>query len=121
MKSNWVYYLLILLIIEKIIQHIAVTLALYFNWMNITSTVAVSPVLLMVAGAITAILFCFSLWGSIKKQRWAINLVIALALFDLAGEFVAQGRIDIAIPVSFIAAVLLLVLALIFRRQTSRV
>jgi len=121
MKSNWAYYLLILLIIEKIIQHIFVTLAFYFNWADIASTVAVSPVLLMVAGAIIAILFCFCLWGFIKKQPWTINLAIALALFDIIGEFVAQGRIDIMIPVSFIIAVLLLGLALIFRREISRV
>ncbi len=120
MKPNWVYYLLILLIVEKIIQHIFVTLAFYFSWANIASTVAVSPHLLMYSGAIVAILFCVSLWGFVKKQPWTINLVIALALFDIIGELVAQGRIDIAIPVSFIVAISLLILALIYRSQLTR-
>ncbi len=119
MKPNWLYYLLILLVIEKIIQHIVVTLAFYFNWADIASTVVVAPVLLMVSGAIIAILFCLSLWGFIRKRFWAINLVIALALFDLIGEFVAQGRIDIVITVSFLVAMLLLVLTFLCRRQLS--
>ncbi len=120
MKSNWVYYLLILLVIEKITQHIFVTLAFYFNWGNIASTVVVAPTLLMFSGAVIAILFCFSLWGFIKRQQWAINLVVALALFDLIGEFAAQGKVDIVVTVSFLVAALLLVFALIYRRQLSR-
>ncbi len=120
MKSNWIYYLLILLIVEKIVQHIFVTLAFYFNWADIASTVAIAPVLLMVSGAIVAIPFCFSLWGFVRKQRWAISLVIALALFDLIGEFAAQGRIDIVINVSFLVAIILLILASIYHGQLSR-
>jgi len=111
---------LILLIVEKIIQHIFVTLAFYFNWADIASTVVVSPAVLMVLGAVVAVLFMVSLWGMIKKRIWAINLVIALASFDLLGEFVAQGRIDILITVSFIVATLLLILALMYRRQLRR-
>ena len=57
MKSNWVYYGLVLLTIEKIVQHIFVTLAFYYNWSDIASTVVVSPTLLMVLGAIVAALF----------------------------------------------------------------
>jgi hypothetical protein len=116
-KSRWVYSLLVLLIIEKIIQHTFVTLAFYFNWADIASTVAVSPTILMILGAIVAVLFALSLWGTIKKQTWAANLVIALALFDIIGEFMAQGRFYITLNVSFIVATLLLILALIYRRR----
>jgi hypothetical protein len=116
-KSNWVYYLLILLVIEKIIQHVFVTLAFYFNWGDIASTVAVSPTILMILGALAAVLFALSLWGMIRKKTWAVNLVIALALFDILGEFVAQGQVCILINVSFIVATLLLVLALSYRRR----
>jgi hypothetical protein len=120
-KSRWVYYLLVLLTIEKIIQHIFVTLAFYFNWADIAATVAVSPTILMVLGAIVAILFVLSLWGMTRKKTWAVNLVIALALFDIIGEFVAQGGIYILINVSFIVAILLLILASIYRRQVWHV
>lgn len=115
--SNWIYYLLLLLIVEKIIQHAVVTLAFYFNWTDIASTVAVSPTVLMIFGAIVAVLFCLSLWGMVMKPKWMINLVIALALFDIVGEFVAQGRIGIVITLSFLVAIMLLILAMTYRRQ----
>jgi uncharacterized membrane protein len=51
------------------------------------------------------------------SSRWATNLVVALALFDIVGEFVAQGRIDIVVTVSFVVATILLIVALIYRRQ----
>lgn len=120
MKSNWVYYLLILLAVEKTIQHVFVTIAFYFNWGGIASTVSVSPNLLMIAGAMIAILFCVGLWGLLTKRTWTINLLIALALFDIIGEFVAQGKINISIPVSFVVAWLLLIFSLIYRQQTRR-
>jgi hypothetical protein len=116
-KSNWVYYVLNMLIVEKIIQHVFVTLAFYFNWADIASTVEVSPTILMILGAFIAILFVLSLWGMLSKQSWTINLVTFLALFDIIGEFVAQGRIGIVVTVSFIVAVLLLIMAPMYRRQ----
>ena len=116
-KSHQVYSLLIILIVEKIIQHVTVTLALYFNWADIVSTVVISPTVLMILGAIIAVLFMIALFGIIKQQVWATNLVIALALFDIIGEFVAQGKLAIVITLSFIVAVFLLILALMYRSQ----
>lgn len=113
-KGNWVYVLLLLLIIEKIIQHIFVTLAFYFNWSDIASTVVISPTVLMILGAFVAGLFMLSLWGMVKKLSWAGRLVLILASFDIVGEFIAQGRIDIMITVSFLVALFLLLLALIW-------
>ncbi|HLO14041.1 MAG TPA: hypothetical protein VK206_04370 [Anaerolineales bacterium] len=120
MKSTWSYYLLILLIIEKIIQHAVVTLAFYFNWTDITATVAISPIFLMISGAIIAVLFILSFWGMVRKQTWSINLVIALAVFDIIGEFIAQGKISIVITVSFVIATVLLILALMYRYSFPR-
>jgi hypothetical protein len=120
MGLNWIYIGLVLLTFEKIVQHIFVTLAFYFNWEDIASTVVVPSTLLMIAGAIVAILFIISLWGLLKKWAWAVNLLIALAIFDLVGEFVAQGRLAISIPVSFLMAALLLILSLIYNRQMPR-
>ena len=116
-RSGWLYILLILLIVEKIIQHFFVTFAFYFNWGDIASTVVVSPTVLMVLGAFVAVLFALALWGMIMRRLWAITLVIFLAFFDIIGEFVAQGRFGIVIPVSFLVAVLLLILTLMYRRQ----
>ena len=116
-KIIWVKYILIALVFEKIFQHIVVTIAFYFNWAQIGSTVAVNPSILMILGAVVAVLFILSFWGMITQQKWATNLVIALALFDIIGEFVAQGTIIIAITVSFLVATILLILALLYRRQ----
>ena len=122
MKQNWIYYGLILLTIEKIVQHIVVTLAFYFNWKDIASTVVLSPRLLMVSGAAVAVLFMVGLWGLLKRRDWAVSLLTGLALFDMVGEFVAQGRIAITMTVSFLAATLLLALCLAYRRgrQTDK-
>lgn len=117
-RPRWTYFALIVLIVEKIIQHIFVTLAFYFNWADIASTVAVSPTALMILGAIVAGLFGLALWGMLRKRTWAVNLVIGLALFDMIGEFVAQGTIGIVINVSFVVATLLLGLACAYRRAS---
>ena len=116
-QSAWLYYLIIFFIIEKVIQHIVVTAAFAFNWTDIASEVVVSPKVLMVAGAFIDVLFIAALGGMVKKQTWAIYLTIALALFDFIGEFVAQGRVDIVITVSIIAATFLLILTLSLYRQ----
>jgi hypothetical protein len=117
---NWVWYALVILNIEKIIQHVFVTYAFWQDIGGIRSQVVVPPDALMIAGAGVAILFTLSLWGLLKNKLWSINLLIGLALFDIAGEFIAQGRIDIVIPVSFVVAVGILILALFYRRQNQR-
>ena len=48
------------LVIEKILQHTIVSVAFYSNWGDIRSTVAVDPGLLMVLGALVALLFALS-------------------------------------------------------------
>ncbi len=116
-NNDWIRYLIILVICEKIIQHVAVTLAFYFNWKSIVSTVRVDPTVLMILGASAALLFMLSLWGMIAQKRGVTALLIFLALFDIIGEFVAQGRIDIVINVSFLVAILLLILSLSSRRK----
>jgi hypothetical protein len=118
--TTWLKYALIILVAEKIIQHIFVTAAFYFNWGGIAATVVANPGVLMILGAIVTILLILSLWGLIAQQKWAANLVIGLALFDLIGEFVAQGTVMIAITVSFVVASGLLILSLLYRRQDVR-
>lgn len=118
-KTSWIKYALLILLAEKIIQHIFVTAAFYFNLDDIGSTVAVSPMLLMYLGAIVAVLFALSLWGMLTQKSWALNLAAGLALFDIVGEFVAQGRLDIMINVSFLVALTLLGLSFLYRRQRA--
>ena len=74
----------------------------------------------MVAGGVVALLFALALWGLVKERGWATNLVIGLALFDIIGEFVAQGTLGIMITVSFIVATVLLVLGVLHKRQAAK-
>lgn len=119
MKTSRIYYALVVLLLEKCIQHIVVTLALYFNWSGIRSTVAVNPDVLMVTGAVLALFFVLSLWGLLTRKEWTLNLIIALALIDIIGEFVAQGTIFIVITVSFIVAWMILILVMVYRRHVQ--
>jgi hypothetical protein len=119
-RKAWIKYLVIVLICEKIIQHIFVTLAFSHNWNGVRSIVAVNPDVLMVFGGIVAVLFAFSLWGILNNQKWVTSLLIGLALLDMIGECVAQGLLSIVITVSFLVATLLLILALIYRRQVLK-
>jgi hypothetical protein len=119
-QRSWLRIMIIVLVAEKIIQHTLVTLAFFFNWMDIRATVAVNPDILMVVGGIAALLFAFSLWGLFTYRGWATGLLIGLAVFDILGEFADQGTIIIKIPVSFLVAVVLLLLVLVYRRQLSK-
>ncbi len=116
-RRSWPWYVLVLLICEKIIQHFVVTLSFYKDWGGIRSQVAIDPDILMVSGAIVLVLFVVSLWGMLSRQRWAVGLLIGLAVFDIIGEFIAQGLFMIAITVSFLVAITILILALVYRRQ----
>jgi len=118
-RTPLTWYILVILICEKIIQHTAVTLAFFYNWNGIHSRVAVNPNILMALGAVLAVLFVVSLWGMIRRQKWAMSLLVGLAIFDIVGEFLAQGVFAIVITISFLVAVAILILTLIYRRQSS--
>ncbi len=114
-------YLIIILLAEKVIQHVFVTASFYFNSWNIGSTVAVSPALLMVLGGLLAVLYAVTLWAMLTRRSWAIPLTIALALCDIVGEFAAQGTLGIGLNVSFIVATALLILAVLYRRRAQAI
>ena len=56
-RKSWVYYLLIVLVIEKIVQHIFITVSFYYNIGNVQSATAIDYNILMVSGGIVGILF----------------------------------------------------------------
>jgi hypothetical protein len=121
-KSNRLHNFRIALIIlvgEKIIQHALVTIAFYFNWMDIRLTVAVPADILMILGAVVTVLYTLCFWAIMTQKRWSNVLLMGLALFDIVGEFIAQGRLDITINVSILVAFSLLILALFYRKQES--
>ncbi len=118
-NRDWLRVAIMVLVAEKIVQHVAVTVAFAFDWYGIRATVAVPPDALLVLGAIVAVLFAVALWGSVKQRRWSAGLVIGLALFDMLGEFAAQGTLGIQLNVSFLVATTLLILCLVYRRRAA--
>lgn len=90
-KGSVISYLLIILLGEKVIQHVFVSFSFLYNVGDIRSTVAVDYRALMISGAIIAVLFVVALWAVIRKKRWGLILVALLATADIVGEFVAQG------------------------------
>ena len=113
-KRILISYLLIVLVMEKIVQHAFVSLAFLYDIGGVRSTVAVDYRALMISGAVLAILFAVGLLSLIQKKRWSLYLVTLLAVSDIIGEFIAQGTIFISITISIIVAIILLFLC-IFR------
>jgi len=117
----WLSVLLLLLLVEKVVQHIVVTYAFATDWGGIRASVALPYEIFMVAGAVLVPLFALATWWLLRRDPWARGLIIALALTDIVGEFVAQGRLFITINVSVLVATALLILALAYHpRRGSR-
>ncbi len=107
---DWAYWLLVLLTAEKIVQHTAVTIWFLTGWNAIRSTVVVDYRWLVVTGAALGVLFAAALAALWHDRRWSLSLLTALALTDVVGEFIAQGGLT-TITVSFVVAILILILA----------
>jgi hypothetical protein len=120
-ERAWLRFALLALLVEKVIQHIAVTVAFASDWDGLRASVALPYQVFMVMGAALVPVFALAAWWLYRRDRWARGLIIALALTDIVGEFVAQGGIAITITVSLLVAVALLALALVYRprRATS--
>ncbi|MDA1003591.1 MAG: hypothetical protein O3B31_09645 [Chloroflexi bacterium] len=75
---------------------------------------------LAVAGAALAVLYAVALDRRRRARRGVQALIVAIALADIVGEFVAQGTIAITGNVSFVVALALLVLVTAERRRGRR-
>ncbi len=117
--SRWLRGVLLLLVAEKIIQHVAVTVAFVFDIGHLRSSVALDYRLFLVSGAISAILFALAGWGLLTHRPWAKALTVGLALVDIGGEFLAQGTLLITLNVSVLVATVLLILALVYRDRSK--
>ena len=112
-KRILINYLLIVFVMEKIVQHIFVSLAFLYDIGGVRSTVAVDYRALMISGAVFAILFAVALTAVIQKKRWSLYLVALLVASDIIGEFIAQGTVFVAINISLIVAIVLLFLCIL--------
>ena len=111
-KRILISYLLIVLVVEKIVQHTFVSLAFLYDIGGVRSTVAVDYRALMISGAVLATLFAVALPAMVQKKRRSLYLVAPLAVSDIIGEFIAQGTVFVAINISIIIAIILLFLCI---------
>lgn len=109
--SRWRTWLLRALLAEKVVQHAFITWAFASDRFGIREDVAVDYRWLMVLGAGVGILFGVALAGHLAGRGWALWLALGLAVFDIVGEFVAQGGLSIVLNVSFIVAIIVLLIA----------
>jgi hypothetical protein len=115
--SRFVSLILLGLLAEKVIQHVFVTVAFLFDIGGSRSSVALDYRFFMVAGGVVSILYVIALWAVYSKRKYGLSLVVALAVLDILGEFIAQSRFDINLNFSFIGASILLILAKLIRRN----
>jgi len=96
-----------------------VTWALLTDQFGIRESVAVNERWLIVAGAVIGTLFALALIGLLAGRGWSRRLLAVLALADIAGEFIAQGRLGITLNVSFLVALAILLMLVLSRRQVG--
>lgn len=120
-KKSFLLYLLIILSIEKFIQHSFVTYAFFVDLGGIRNSVAVDYRFLLVSGFIVGLLFLINIPFLYQRSRFSFILLYALALFDFIGEFVAQGTLFIDITVSFVVATVILIILLLYGKRLIRI
>jgi hypothetical protein len=110
-------YILIILSVEKFIQHSLVTYAFYTDSGSIRSSVAVDYRFLIVSGFIVGLLFLVNIPFLYQRKRFSFFLLAGLAFFDLIGEFAAQGTLIIDITISFVVAAGILLILILSRKS----
>jgi len=116
-KRSKVQILLLVLSIEKFVQHMFVTYAFAVDMGDIRDSVVIHHVPLMIVGFIVGVLFVVSARLQLENQRTGYVLLFLLALFDFVAEFVAQGTIAIKIVLSIIVATIILLV--LFRNRKT--
>jgi hypothetical protein len=117
LKMSFPLILLIILAFEKFIQHMFVTYAFAVNLGAIRETVAVDFRTLLVSGFFVGLLFLAALILMTRGHLLGPRLMLFLALFDFFAEFIAQGTLFIAVPLSFLVACLILGILFVWRRE----
>ncbi|MBW7881158.1 MAG: hypothetical protein H3C34_00735 [Caldilineaceae bacterium] len=116
-KTSFPLAILMILSLEKFVQHMYVTYAFMEDLGNIRQFVTLDYRIFMISGFLVGLLFLVSFVLMVRRNRSGLNLLLGLALFDFIGEFVAQGTLFIAIPLSFIVASLIIVVLLVTKNS----
>ena len=116
-KDNLPLMVLIVLSVEKFIQHMFVSYAFAVDLAGIRGTVAVDYQPLLVSGFIVGWLFLINIPFLWRPVRGAFYLLFGLAMFDIVGEFVAQGTLFIDMMLSFMVALAILLVLFVNRKR----
>ena len=116
-KRSFASYLLIILSLEKLIQHTVDSVSFFYDIGSLRNAIAVDYRWLLLSGAFAAALFALACFALIRRRHWGLYLVLVLAAFDIIGEFIAQGTFLPDINVSIAVAVVLLPLSYIELRN----
>lgn len=116
-KRSRTLIVLVILSLEKFVQHMTVTYAFWKNLSGIQESVSFDYRFFMISGFLVGILFLANIPFLIQRKRFSFRLLLFLALFDFIGEFVAQGPHMLDITVSFLVALLILLILILNKRQ----
>lgn len=108
-EKTWI--ILLFLCFEKVVQHLFVTYAFFKNISSIRSDMAFDYRYFMYVGLIIALLFAVAFYGLLKQEIWGHKLAFTMGWVDFFGEFVGQGGALNFIPLSFIVAIIIIILS----------
>lgn len=119
MKTNnnkLIQVILILLLVEKVIQHGLTAMAFFIaipgiGPPDIGTKLYISDPVMGVMNAVLVALFGCAIWGIAADKPWSKTLILSLAVFDIAVEFILHGLFFITFSV--IGAAILIILLLI--------
>lgn len=113
--------LLVALMVEKIVQHAVVSLAFVWDIGELRSNVAVDYRILLFAGLLIGSLYFVASLGVLRAWSLARLLAAIPASMDIVGEFVAQGKLDIVVTLSFIVAATILIILVLSKRNIIQI
>jgi hypothetical protein len=116
-KLSFPLIFLMILSLEKFVQHMVVTYAFVMDLRGVRQFVFFDYRIFMFTGFFIGILFLLSFILMTRRARLGLNLLFFLALFDFVTEFVAQGTMNIEVTVSILVATLIIVLYLLTRKS----
>ena len=122
-NSKLVRVVLIILLVEKIIQHLFTAIAFIHDipgigTPDIGTRFEISNPVMAMNNAILIPFFVAAIWGIARDRRWAKILVILLAAFDIIAEFVFHGFFFITISV--IVSLVTIIVLMRYRSEKSK-
>jgi hypothetical protein len=124
-KKQITNILIILLTVEKTIQHFLLALSFMglFSWIatpDIGPHIIVNNFTMAVLNLFYALLFIVGLFGMVKRMRWGIPLIISMAGLDIILEFIFHGLLYITVSV-IVSTILIILLVFYTRMKPSKV